>query len=509
MKKELESGIKTQRFLTILIYIVLVNIWTFMDGGFWVLFSFSMITLLVLLSFYIRDTKKINHMLELVIKSERKKTEDNIKQLLYYDDLTGLPNRRLFQKHLDEVIPHIKVKNTNLAVMTIDIDRFKLVNDSLGHDFGNILLMQIAERLNRSVTENDFVARIEGDKFSIYLIGLTTTEEIEAKAFSLIEAMEEVYNIQNHKIHISACAGISIYDDNANADLLIKQADIALYNVKEKGKNTFQIYTSLMCNTSLERFNLESDIRRAIENEEFVLYYQPQINTDTREIVGVEALIRWNDPIKGLTPPNHFIPIAEESGMIIDIENWVIRKACEQNKVWQNAGLPKIPISVNLSTRHFLQPDIVEMVAQVLKEVDLEPKYLDIEITESMTIDIDRAIITLQKLKELGVQISIDDFGTGYSSLNYLKSFPIHKLKIDRTFVRDIIKKDSNDAAIVSTIISMAHHLNLQVIAEGVESAEQLSYLNNKHCKVVQGFFFSPPVTAQQLHEKLLKNNFG
>jgi diguanylate cyclase (GGDEF)-like protein/PAS domain S-box-containing protein len=437
--------------------------------------------------------------------TERKRVDAQVRYMAFYDDMTGLPNRLLFNEQLNETLKTMKSAGTKLAVFYLDIDRFKLVNDSFGHDYGNMLLMQLAERFTRCITDHDFLARSEGDEFSFFYPNVEDHNDVLTLVAGIIRVLEEPFLLEQNEIHVTASIGIAISsDENEDAETLTKYADIALARAKEKGYNEFQIFNTDMKSVSLNRLKLESELRKAISNDEFELYYQPQMDIETARIVGVEALIRWNHPERGLILPNHFIPLAEESGLIVPLGEWVLRAACKQNKEWQEQGYDPFPIAVNLSMRQFFQHNLKGKINQVLLQTGLEPHYLELEITESMTMDVEYAIQSLLELKELGVKISIDDFGTGYSSLYYLKRFPIDKLKIDRSFVRDIMI-DPNDAAIVTTIISMTHHLNLKVIAEGVETKEQLHFLHNNQCNEIQGYWFSPPLDATHLEYMLKK----
>jgi EAL domain-containing protein (putative c-di-GMP-specific phosphodiesterase class I) len=366
-----------------------------------------------------------------------------------------------------------------------------------------MLLMQVAERLTRVVTEYDFVARMDGDEFIFFFVNVTSKDEALLKGQQIQNILEEPFVLKDQPITLTASIGLSMNckaDNDAKA--LIKKADIALSIVKNKGKNHYQLYTTDMSPKSLERLTLQHDLRKGMLNGEFILHYQPQIRMETGHIVGAEALIRWMHPEKGLVPPGMFIPLAEENGLIVPLGEWVLEEACRQNKAWQDAGLPHIPISVNLSMRQFLLQNLNEKVGQVLRKTGLEAKYLDLEITESMTMDVEYTSNCLMELRELGVGISIDDFGTGYSSFSYLKDFSINRLKIDRSFVRNI-NEDPSAAAIVASIISMAHHLNLQVIAEGVESEDQVHFLKEHSCDEIQGYYYSPPVPVQEIEQLL------
>lgn len=436
--------------------------------------------------------------------TERKRGDEQVRYMAYYDDMTGLPNRRMFRDNLNERLSISKSIGQKVAVFYLDIDRFKLVNDSFGYDYGNMLLLQLAERFTRCVTDNDYLARTEGDEFAFFYTNVADSNDVIAVIAEINRVLEKPFLLEQYELHITASIGVAISSDDADdADILMKYADIALARAKEKGRNDFQIFNTDMKSVSINRLKLESELRRAIVGDEFVLYYQPQVDIETGSIVGVEALIRWDHPEKGLISPNYFIPFAEESGLIVPIGEWVLRAACKQNKAWQNQGYTMMPISVNLSMRQFFQHNLKGKIRHVLEQTGLDPQYLELEITESMTMDVDHAIQSLLELKELGVNVSIDDFGTGYSSLYYLKKFPIDKLKIDRSFVRDIMV-DPNDAAIVATIIAMTHHLNLKVIAEGVETEDQLHFLHQNRCNEVQGYWFSPPVSADEL-EKMLR----
>ncbi len=434
--------------------------------------------------------------------TKKRQTEERIKHMAYYDDLTGLPNRRLFRDLVAEYLVSAGDR-TRIYVVLLNVDRFKLVNGSLGQDIGDMLLLQLADRLNRSVSDFGAAARMEGDEFGILFRDAEGAVLPGDLARRINQELDEPFLIQDYTLHITTSMGIAAGSADADESALLKNAGTALSKAKEKGKNGYELYTPEMDELYLSKFTLENDLRKAIQEGEFVLVYQPQVHIPSFEVVGAEALIRWRHPERGLVSPGDFIPIAEETGLIVPLSEWVIREACRQNRAWQVEGLPPIPVSVNLSVRQFLQPNLTERVAAILIETDLAPEYLELEITESMTMDVEFATAALIRLKELGLRISIDDFGTGYSSLNYLKSFPVDKLKIDRSFVRDIMT-DPNDAAIVRTIITMAHHLNQTVIAEGVETEEQLAYLRTYGCDELQGYLYSPPLTPEKLRERLL-----
>lgn len=433
-----------------------------------------------------------------------RRSEQRIRLMAYYDDLTGLPNRRFFREQLEQALE--RDSNKVIAVINVDIDRFRLFNDTLGHDFGDIILLQAAERLTRCAGAGDTVARMEGDEFVLLYPNLKNVEEIDKIALSIHEVFATPFSFQDYQLHTTISIGVAYHADmeNVEADALIKHAGLALSRAKEQGDVQYEVYSPAMDIRSFEKLTLENELRRAIEQQEFLLYFQPQVEILTGKIVGVEALVRWQHPVKGIIPPGKFIFAAEENGLITALGDWVLRESCKQIKELHDKGFRDLRVGVNLSSRQFLQEDLAERIAKVLEETNLAPQYLELEITEGMTMDVERSLSTLNKLTDLGVRISMDDFGTGYSSLNYLKNFPIHRLKIDRSFVRDLLE-DPNNAAIVSTIISMAHHLNLKVIAEGVETEEQLQYLNQNRCNEIQGYVFSPPISREDL-EQLLKH---
>ncbi|WP_424769008.1 putative bifunctional diguanylate cyclase/phosphodiesterase [Paenibacillus sp. sgz302251] len=435
--------------------------------------------------------------------SDRKRNVERIRYMAYYDDMTGLPNRTLFQMKLTETLVRAKDEGRVVGLCYLDLDRFKLVNASFGREFGDMLLMQVAERLSRDLSETDFAARMEGDEFALLFCNLQSEKHLLEQSRQLLKSIEEPYDLGGFPLHITASMG-SVTNNNEDDDTyaLIKKADMALVKVKESGKNDCLLYSESWSNSSLERLTLQHEMYRAIQHNEFVLHYQPQFDLVSGMMVGVEALVRWNHPLKGIIPPGSFIPLAEESGMIVQIGDWVLEEACRQNKAWQDAGLPPIPVSVNMSIRQFVQNDLASKVSSVLHKTGLDAKYLDLEITESMTMDIGHVSRCLLALTDLGVNISVDDFGTGYSSFHYLKSFPIDRLKIDRSFVRDI-QQDPGDAEIVAAIIAMAHNLNIQVIAEGVENEEQMEFLRRHHCDEMQGYFWSPPVPSGNIEQML------
>lgn len=438
---------------------------------------------------------------------EQKRSSERIRYLAYYDDMTGLPNRRLFMNTLEEALSRPRPSGSRAAVLYLDLDRFKLVNDSFGRDFGDMLLLQVAERLSRNLGTNDLAARMEGDEFAVLYDEVASESEALERAQLLLRLLEEPFELQGHPFHLSASIGIALAAAGSDPVAVIKHADIALGMVKDNGRNGCMLYSGEADNSSLERLTMQHEMKLALARGDFRLYYQPQYEIVSGRLIGMEALLRWQHPERGMIPPGEFIPIAEESGLIVQLGDWVLAEACRQNKAWQEAGLPAVPVSVNLSMRQFLQRNLKERVERVLAETGLEPQYLELEITESMTMDVKYATACLLDLAALGVRISIDDFGTGYSSFHHLKNFPIHRLKIDRSFVRDI-RQDPNDAAIVAAIIAMAHNLNLPVIAEGVETEEQLLFLKSHRCDGFQGYYRSPPVPSEQA-ETLLREADG
>ncbi len=439
--------------------------------------------------------------------TERKQAERIIHQMAYYDALTNLPNRALFNDRLALELAHAQRNKLMLAVMYLDLDRFKVVNDTLGHTSGDMLLQNVAIRLVNCVRQDDTVARMGGDEFTLLLPGIKQTENAAKVAEKILNALRQPLKLNGRELYVTTSIGVALHpNDGTDVEKLIRNADAALYHAKEQGRNNFQFYTVSLHAKASDQLALESSLRRALDREEFVLHYQPKVNIKTRRIVGVEALVRWQHPEVGLVPPDRFIPHAENCGLIVPIDEWVLRVACAQNRAWQEAGLPPMRVSVNVSPNTFQQQKLVEMVTQALDDSTMKARFLDIEITESVAMqNVGTTINKLSKLNSLGVKLAIDDFGTGYSSLNYLKEFPIHTLKVDRSFVRDIVE-DPDDAAIVSTIISLAQGLNLKVVAEGVETQEQLAFLKERRCDEIQGYFFSKPVPAEVLGEMLAQD---
>lgn len=430
---------------------------------------------------------------------ERKQAAETIRHLAYHDSLTSLPNRMLFRDRFLHALALAHRKKEMLAMLFLDLDRFKKINDTLGHAAGDRLLQAVAERLKKTLREGDTIARLGGDEFMILLSGVKAVEDAAKVAEKILYAIRPSFRIDGHELHITTSIGISLYPyDGQDTDTLVKNADIALYRAKEYGRNNYQLYTAAMNARAFEQLALENSLRRALEREELFLMYQPLIDLKTRTISGLEALVRWQSPNGQIHPPDTFIPLAEDTGLIVPMGEWIFNTACRQIKLWQSQGLEIYPVAVNLSARQFQQQNLIGEISKALEEHQVEPQYLAIELTESTILkNADLAIDTLREFKLMGIQISIDDFGTGYSSLSYLKRFPVDALKIDRSFVNDCIE-NADDAAIVSAIISMAHSLKLQVVAEGVETGSQLEFLRTQNCDKMQGYLISPPMAASQ-----------
>jgi diguanylate cyclase (GGDEF)-like protein/PAS domain S-box-containing protein len=432
--------------------------------------------------------------------SEKKKAADRLNFLAYYDNLTGLPNRSLFVDRLQQAMKVADRYEQMAAVLFIDLDQFKKINDSLGHDAGDSLLREAAERLSSCMRSSDTVARWGGDEFCLLLQNIQTIENVNIVAEKIIERFAEPFVIKDKKMVITASIGIILYPlDEVDVEGLLKNADTAMYHAKGRGRNNYQYYNHEMSRQLEHRLELEYELRHALERDEFRLQYQPQVDIQQGRIVGIEALIRWQHPERGMVPPDQFISIAEETGLILPIGEWVLQQACSQMRDLLVAGLPAISLSVNLSVRQLREADLVDKVRQTLRQSDLDAPMLDLEITESMLMsDIDRVMQTLNQLSELGVNISVDDFGTGHSSLAYLKQFPISTLKIDRSFIRDI-PEDKDDVSITIAIINMARGLGLNTVAEGVEIKEQLDFLKTHECNLMQGYYFSKPVDFEEI----------
>lgn len=436
--------------------------------------------------------------------TERKRYEEQIKHQAYHDALTGLPNRFLFHDRLSQALAHASRNHEMLAVMFLDLDRFKLINDSLGHAVGDQLLQAVARRLTGCLRKVDTVSRLGGDEFTVIIPQITREKDAAKVARKIISALFSPFVLNGHEFFITTSIGISLYPtDGTDIETLIKNADTAMYRAKEKGGNHYQFYTADMNAKAVERLALETSLRRALDRQEFELYYQPLTDLSASRIAGAEALIRWRHPELGIVSPEDFIQSAEETGLIVRIGEWILFTACKQIKAWQESRLPIERVCVNLSARQLLQEDLVVTIAWVLQETGIDPGCLELEIAENITIsDLEQAIETLRELKLLGVRIAMDDFGTGYSSLMYLKKFPIDTLKIDRSLVRDI-PSNSDDMAIISAVVTLAHTLKMEVVAEGVETRQQLGLLQSLNCDLIQGYLFCEPLPADQFADML------
>lgn len=432
------------------------------------------------------------------------RAEKRVNHLAYHDPLTDLPNRQRFADQLEHSTDVARRRGQPLALLFLDLDRFKLINDSLGHGAGDLLLQSVAQRLIACVRKGDVVGRLGGDEFTLIVEGVASAQEAALIAQKVLVVLAEPFMLDSREVFVTASIGIALYPfDGADHGTLLKNADVAMYRAKEHGRNNYQFYTAEMSARAMERLALENDLRRALERNEFLLHYQPQVHLASGDIIGLEALIRWHHPELGLVPPADFISPAEETGLIVPIGEWVLFSACQQARAWQDAGHREVRVAVNLSGRQLKQRDLVDTVRGVLSDTGLEPKWLELELTESSIMQNDKLTrSTLWELHDMGVRLSIDDFGTGYSSLSYLKRFPIDTLKIDRSFVRDITT-DPDDAAIATAIIAMAHNLKLEVVAEGVETAEQRQFLQDRGCDSIQGYLISRPVPAAVLDRVL------
>jgi diguanylate cyclase (GGDEF)-like protein len=399
---------------------------------------------------------------------------------------------------------HAKRYREKLAVLFLDIDRFKVINDSLGHSIGDELLRRVAERVGGCIRQEDTIARLGGDEFTVLLPGIAREQDAAAIAGKILDSVRLPFFIEHRELFVTTSIGVTIYpDDGADPETLVRNADTAMYRAKEQGRDNYQLYAPTMSSKALERLSLEGRLRQALQNRELVVYYQPLIDIATGRIRGAEALLRWRHPELGLVSPGDFISIAEVSGLIVPIGQWVLRTACAQARVWHARGNLDFSVAVNLSSRQFQQADLVFQVTEALHQAGLPPGALDLEITESNAMqNAELSISTLNDLKKLGVRLSMDDFGTGYSSLNYLKRFPIDRIKIDQSFVRDVTR-ESDDAAIAAAIIAMAHSLQLTVVAEGVETTAQLEFLRAQRCDEMQGYLFSPPLPAEDFQRLL------
>ncbi len=438
----------------------------------------------------------------------RSASEQRIHHIALHDVLTGLPSRSLLQDRLSLAISDSERSGEPLWVLLVDLDRFKYVNDSMGHKAGDVLLMTIAARLRSALHDNDTVARLSGDEFVVIMSQQAGQQLAPGLVQQLMDCVAQPVLLGTKEYSVTCSIGVAVYPTaGAMADSLIEHADIAMYSAKKFGRNNFQFYTPAMNDEAQERVRIESALRTALERDEFVLHYQPQVDLASGKIVGMEALIRWQHPELGMVSPMRFISVAEDTGLIVPIGAWVMRTACLQNRAWHDAGMGGLRVAVNLSARQFGSPDLLDNIRAVLDESKLDPHCLEIELTESLFMsDVTLAVDLLHSMKAIGVNLSIDDFGTGYSSLSYLSRFPIDVLKIDRSFVTNITR-DANDAALVASIINLAHNLKLSVIAEGVETEEQLDYLRRHGCDEMQGYYVSRPLPAPEFVQLLRKHN--
>ncbi|WP_134699442.1 bifunctional diguanylate cyclase/phosphodiesterase [Ammoniphilus sp. YIM 78166] len=438
---------------------------------------------------------------------ERKQAEKMIHYLAYQDHITGLPNRMLFNDRLSVSLSNAKRNQSLVTVLFLDLDRFKHFNDPLGHDKGDAILRQVANKLKQCLRENDTISRFGGDEFAIILSHVSRVEDVGKVAGRILDKVSESIAFEEFEFHLTASLGISLFPhDGMTREELLKNAHSAMYRAKERGGNGYQFYASEMNARMYERLKLENGLHKALDRNEFILYYQPQYDSKTLQVTGVEALVRWNHPELGLVPPAEFIPLSEEIGHVVPLGIWVLYNACKQNKIWQEAGYPPMSISVNLSTKQFKQSNLVQLVADVLRDTELDPRYLKLELTETdMMENTDEILLTLNQLKAMGIQIMIDDFGKGYSSLSYLKKFPVDILKIDQSFIREI-ETNSSEREIVVTILHLAKILDMKVIAEGIEIKEQFQFLRKHKCDEMQGYFFSKPLPLSEI-EQILKQN--
>ncbi len=451
---------------------------------------------------------------EIALGIERTKAEEKIHTLAYYDSLTKLPNRYLFRELLARSLEYAKRYNHAYTVMMIDLDNFSRINDTLGHDVGDELLQLVSSRLVNVLRSSDFIARIDGDEHSVARMGgdefIVLLQDLDDTSHTgnivrrILEDLTRAYDLRGHEIFITVSIGIVVFPDNGNdVDTLIKNADTALNHAKKNGKNNFRFYSESMNKTSFNLLTMEANLHRAIEREEFLLYYQPKVDIISKKIVGAEALIRWKTSDGVLVSPADFIPVAEKNGLIVPIGDFVLKEACRQNKQWQDTEADKISVAINVAGLQFEKKNFIGKVYSALDETGLAPEYLNIEITETMIMNNpQKAIEILNELKKTGIGISMDDFGTGYSSLNYLQKLPLDVLKIDGSFIRDVTV-NPNDAAIVKAIIAMAKSLKLEVVAEGVEDKEQLEFLEKHGCEIIQGYFFSKPLPADDFYTLL------
>lgn len=434
--------------------------------------------------------------------TQRIELEKKLEYHALHDSLTKLPNRVLLNDRIHQSIAHAQRDKSMLAVMFIDLDRFKLVNDSFSHEAGDTLLISLSERLRNIIRAEDTLARLSGDEFIVALSqSIKRPEDLIKIASKILQSISDTVKIADRNITITASIGISLYpDDGKNTEELLRNADLAMYHAKSLGGNQFQFYATTLNDKCITRLERELDLRQALAKNEFFLVYQPQYDSKNKKLVTLEALIRWNHPTQGVLLPMDFIPLAEDTGLIVPIGEWVLRAACKQNKAWQDQGVPHFQVAVNVATKQFMQPNLIHIIKTILHETGLEAQYLEIEVTENVIISNINVIETIKELKKLGVYIVLDDFGTGNSGLNYLRNLPIDRLKIDKTFIQNI-NENRSDEVIIQAIIAMADSLNLDVVAEGVENKKQKTFLETQHCHKFQGYYFSKPVAADKIEQ--------
>ncbi len=449
----------------------------------------------------------LNSLNELTIKYEElNRNRDNMKKLAYTDYLTELPNRTAFTEMLDNVMLTIR-SGEIIGIMDIDLDNFKNINDTLGHSYGDELLIDVTYRLKQAMDENDYLARIGGDEFIVLTQNLTDTASYEEKIRKIRNVFSYPFILTTKEYFVTVSIGVAFAPkDGKTSQILIKNVDAAMYVAKADGKNTYAYFDYTFNQKLTEKIETQSELRKAIERDEFILFYQAQMDLETKKAVGFEALIRWNHPTKGLVGPDEFIYLAEETGLIVPIGKWVLLTACRQLKQWSSEGFPDINMAVNLSARQFKDKEFVKLVMEVIENTGIDPRHLELEITETIALDdLEYTIATILELRKIGVNFSLDDFGTGYSSMNYLKRLPVSNLKIDKSFL-DTVMEDQSDQKIIQTIITLARNLNLYVIAEGVERSDQEQFLQESNCNKAQGFLYSKPV-PRDMAEQFLKND--
>jgi len=437
--------------------------------------------------------------------TQRKKAEEDLLYLANYDALTGLPNRTLFNERLDRAVIRAKRNRCKMALLFIDLDRFKQINDTLGHNTGDLLLQEVATRLTGSIRQEDTVARLGGDEFLIILEEQETDEDVHTAAAKILATFDTPFVLEGHEVLVGPSIGISIYPEHGkDGRMLLKNADTAMYRAKERGRGNYQIYSGEMNAQSLRRLAMETLLRKALDNDELYLVYQPKVDIATGALTGVEVLLRWQNDSLGNVSPAELIPIAEETGLIVPIGNWIVKTACRQYRAWCDAGLPAMSMAINFSARQLHIAELIPLLRGILEETGMPPEHLQLELTESLLIENAAAALDLfRRLDAMGIGLALDDFGTGYSSLSYLRRFPIDTLKVDKSFIRDALE-DSGGEAIVAAIVAMAHSLNLTVVAEGVETEEQLAFLRGIDCDQYQGYLMSPPLKADALKAMVL-----